>query len=97
MPRFGKLICSSTTVRKPKIFKMKVFSNYFLLYNFKFTLFRFRLGIFLYIYNPGFLSISTCFGPIGPSSGESNALIAQAASGTAPSVVVCLAWPLVLD
>jgi hypothetical protein len=63
------------------------------------ALFRFQLDAFiiLYNYNLGFLSISTCFGQIGPSSGESNALIAQAASGTVPSVVVCLAWPLVLD
>jgi hypothetical protein len=61
---------------------------------YKFALFLFQLDtlIILYIYNLGFLSISTRFGPIGPSSGKSNALIAQAASGTVLSVVVCLAW-----
>jgi hypothetical protein len=39
---------------------------------YNFALFRFQLDtlIILYIYNLGFLSISTCFGPIGPSSGD---------------------------
>jgi hypothetical protein len=39
---------------------------------YNFTLFSFQLDtlIILYIYNLGFLSISTCFGPIGPSSGH---------------------------
>jgi len=37
MPRFANLICSSTAVRKPKILKMKVFSNYFSLYNFSWS------------------------------------------------------------
>jgi hypothetical protein len=37
-----------------------------------FALFRFQFDtlIIIYTYNLGFLSISTCFGPIGPSSGD---------------------------
>jgi hypothetical protein len=66
---------------------------------YKFALFHFQpdTHIILYIYNLGFLSVSTCFGPIGPSSGDQMLFIAQAASGIVPSVVVCLARPLVLS
>jgi hypothetical protein len=45
-----------------------------IIYNFSLFRFQFDTLIILYIYNLGFLSLSTCFGPIGPSLGDQTLL-----------------------
>jgi hypothetical protein len=64
-----------------------------------FALFRFQLDtlIILYIYNLGFYIYLYMFRTDWSIIRRSNAFIAQAASDTVPSVVVCLGRPLVLE
>jgi hypothetical protein len=64
-----------------------------------FALFRFQLDtlIILYIYNLGYFIYLYMFRTDRSIIRRSNAFIAQAASGTVPSVVVGLGRPLVLD
>jgi hypothetical protein len=64
-----------------------------------FTLFSFQLDTLtiLYIYNFGSFIYLYMFRTDRSIIRRSNAFIAQAASGTVSLVVVCLAWPLVLE
>jgi hypothetical protein len=64
-----------------------------------FTLFSFQLDTLtvLYIYNLGSFIYLYMFRTVPSIIRRLNAFIAQAASGTVSSVVVCLGRPLVLD
>jgi hypothetical protein len=53
--------------------------------------------IFLFTSTIFGLFISTCFGPTGPSSGESNSLFHEQLLAPFPRSLICRAWPLVLD
>ena len=63
-----------------------------------YSLFLFQLDTLLFLFF--FLRLqffSTCFGPAGPSSGESNVYLHVQPLAPFPQSLMCRAWPLVLD